>query len=177
MNGLTKLRSMGLVVTLATGAMLGGVGGEAHAGTISMPTNGTAACKSTTAAGASKFYYNHTYLWNNGTTNQYLTCVLPDWNLQTGGNDTVLQMSWAAGATGGTVTCTAQIGGFYLGANQIVQGNTRSATITPGGSAFMTFVNPLTHTENWQTTNIICNVPPSFKLGLIEHQKDAPTAW
>ncbi|WP_460758580.1 hypothetical protein [Lysobacter fragariae] len=141
-----------------------------------MPTNGTAACRATNSTGAASFYYNHTYLWNNGSTNQYLTCVLPEWNRLDGNVNTVLQMAWAAGATGGTVTCTAQVGSFHHGVNNIDQGATVSLTLAAGASGYV-FFPTMTSTVNWSTINIICNVPASFKLGLIERQRTVPDTW
>ena len=169
--------SIGLILVLAAGGLSATAGNVAQAGTISMPTNGTQACRATSSAGAASFYYNNTYLWNNGTTNQYLTCVLPDWNLMIATPDTALDMAWAAGSTSGSVVCTAQIGAYYGGANQIVQGNTQTLALAAGTNGYLTFATPMNHTTNWQSVNIICNVPAGFKLGLIEHQKTSPTAW
>lgn len=165
-----------LAIALAASALLGGASGDAHAGSISMPSNGTQSCRATTAAGASSFYYNHTYLWNGGATNQYLTCVLPEWNKMAGGTTTTLQMSWASGGTGGTVTCTAQMGSFYLGVNHIEQGSTVSLALAPGSSGFLEFP-ALVSSVNWSTINVICNVPSTFKLGLIERHRHVPDTW
>lgn len=172
----TRKKAGALAIALAASALLGGASGDAHAGSISMPSNGTQSCRATTAAGASSFYYNHTYLWNGGATNQYLTCVLPEWNKVAGGTTTVLDMSWAAGATGGTVTCTAQMGAFYFGVNHIDQGATVSLTLAAGGNGFLEFPD-MVASVNWHTINVICNVPPSFKLGLIERHRFVPDTW
>lgn len=168
-------KSAGLAAALAAGIILSGASNTAQAGTVYLSTNGTQACRSTSAAGAGNFYYNHTYLWNGGATNQYLTCVMPEWN-KGGGDTTTLQMAWAASATAGTVTCTVQSGAFYQGSNHIQQGATVSLTLAAGGNGYLEFP-VIGQSVNWYMLNMICNVPPGFKLGLIERHRYAPDTW
>lgn len=168
-------KSAGLAAALAAGIVLCGASNTAQAGTVFLSTNGTQACRATTGTGAASFYYNHTYLWNGGSTNQYLTCVLPEWN-KGPGNTSLLTMHWAASAAPGTVVCTVQSGAFYFGVNNIQQGATLNLTLAAGANGYINFP-VIGQNYNWYTLNMICNVPPGFKLGLIERHRDAPDVW
>lgn len=131
-------------------------------------TNGTGICRATSSAGAASFYYNHTYIWNSSASNQYLTCVVTNRREPTSTATQGGYMFWTAGGTGGTLTCTAQMGSYYFGTNTISSGSTQSVTLAAGASGTITFPS-LARTASWETVNIICNVPPSFKLGLIQN--------
>ena len=170
-----NLRPKALIVALATGVQLLAMSSAALAAPpIVQVTNGTLACRGTTTAGSASFYYNNMYLWNNGASTQFLTCVLPDWNTGNSGDDTYIAMNWAAGATGGTVTCTAQVGAFYNGVSNVAVGSTRNLVLAANANAQIVYPNPMTHTAKNQSVNIVCSVPPSFKLGLIEHWRTSP---
>ena len=177
MKGMIKQsRSFGAGAMIAVAGLLCGVGGTAQAATIELASSG-AACRPVSAAAASSFYVANSYIWNTGSTNQYISCMLPDWNLLVGGDVTYLSFNWASSGTAGTVTCTVQAGGFYYGANQIASANTKSLTLAASSWGFMTFNTPLAMGTNYHNLNVSCNVPAGFKLGLIERQRSGPTTW
>jgi len=140
------------------------------------PTNGAAACKATSLAGQSAFYVSNFYLWNASSSTQYLTCFMPHWNLQYAVPTAATTLDWTAGATGGTVTCTAQ-SGYYYGGNLVAQGSTLSMTLSASQSNIQVFPS-LSRAGDADTVNLICRVPPGFKLGLIEQfDPDPPSGF
>ena len=74
-----------------------------------------------------------------------------------------------AGATAGTVTCTAQMALYYYGANIITAGNTRSLSLAANGAWDITFPSLLRVGQPYATVDIICSVPAGFKLGLLQN--------
>ena len=159
-------RAVALSSTLVFGALLSfGPAGQAKADNY-YNTNGTDICRATSSVGASAFYYNHTYIWNGSASTQYLTCVIPNHRVPTSDASMSTYLYWTAGASGGTVTSTTQMAAYYFGASEIASGNTQSATIAAGGNATLIFPS-LARTAHWQSVNIICSVPASFKLGLV----------
>ena len=166
MNSMTAgPRLTALALTLGIGAVLALAAAPEAKAFVVMPTNGAAACKATNLAGQSAFYVSNLYLWNSSTSNQYLTCFMPTWNLGYGVNTFSTQFWWTAGATGGSVTCTAQ-SGYYAGSNLVAQGNTQTLTLAANAHSYIDFP-ALSRPSYVYSVNMICNVPPGFKLGVI----------
>jgi hypothetical protein len=156
------------MVIAAAGAL--GASGPAAA-TVYSDTSAGGACHPAGGGAASKFTYSNNYLTNIGTTDQYVICHF-------GMNDTVtpvtnpslLYISVAAGGTSGTISCVAQHGSFYLGANHVESSQTRSASMSAGASGTLSFdTSTMTRTQVYNTFTVNCRVPGGFKLALIEY--------
>lgn len=143
---------------------------EARAASISYNTNGTSICRATTSAGAGSFYYNNMYIWNGSASNQYLTCVFTTARVFKTTASLYSYMFWDAGATAGSVVCTAQMGAHYSGASHVSAGNTQTLPLAAGASNYITFP-ALPRGYGGDTIDIICNVPPGFKLGLMQNNE------
>ena len=158
-------RSTALALTLGIGAVLALAAAPEAKAYVVMPTNGAAACKATSGAGQSAFYSSNFYIWNGSASNQYLTCFMPSWNLAYAVPTIQTHFYWTAGATAGSVTCTAQ-SGYYAGGNNVAQGNTQTLTLAANANNAIVFP-ALSRSSYYYSVNMICNVPPGFKLGLI----------
>jgi len=169
-------RAGALALTLGVAGLLAMTAAPEANAFVALPTNGAAACKATSLAGQSAFYVSNLYIWNASTSNQYLTCFMPYWNLVYARPTYATSFYWTAGATGGTVVCTAQ-SGYYWSTNNVAQGNTQSRTLAANTYQEMAF--PALSRPVWHyTVNMICNVPPGFKLGLITQlESDPPSGY
>ena len=154
-----------LSFALVAGVALGLAAPESKA-VVTMTTNGTNACQATSGAGQAAFYSSHLFIWNGSASNQYLTCTLPNWSTAYGVNSSGTYLYWSAGAAaGGNVVCTAQ-SGWFAGVSNIAQGDTQNLTLAAGATGQIVFPS-LSRPEYFYSINVICNVPPGFKLGLI----------
>ena len=118
-----------------------------------------------------KFSRNNHYTTNIAATDQYLVC-----QFQMDDDPTVpatdikyLELSVVAGASGGTVTCVAQIGALYAGSMHLESSISRSVTLTAGNGGYLNFgANPLIRSVYYNVLTMNCRVPTGFKVGLLE---------
>jgi len=117
------------------------------------------------------FTYSNNYLTNTTSSNQYVIChfQMNDDGSTATTKPTALDVAFASGATGGTIVCGAQEGGFYSGTNFVTSSNGQNYVMAPNSNHFIIFnTTGLTRSVAWDVLTVSCRVPPGFKMGLIE---------
>jgi hypothetical protein len=137
-------------------------------------TSAGGACHAANGAAAAKFSYGNNLLTNNATNDQFVVCHFQMDDDQAVTLTTPLYVSAAIspGATGGTVTCLAQMGYFLSGQSLVSASISRSATLPAGEHTTLAW-NAVSwgRTEPYQTLTLNCRLPPGFRMGLIQWQQ------
>ena len=135
-------------------------------------TSAGGACHAANGAAAAKFSFGNHYLTNNATTDQYVVChfQMDDEQAELITTPLFLAMTATAGpASGGTVTCLAQVGNYSMGATTITASATRSAPLAAGASTTLDWSGvSWGRTQHYQVMTLNCRLPPGFRMGLIQ---------
>ncbi len=146
---------------------------------VEMGANGAASCKPSNPARASAFFITNFYTENTSTVNEYLTCSMPQWNVNGYLVGTVATHVYFSGtAAGGTVLCTAQ-SGYHYGSLVVAQANTQTLMLAPGMDGSIQFPS-LSRSQPYYSVAFTCRIPPGFKVGLIRSFDSNPPsgfAW
>jgi len=140
-------------------------------------TTGGMACDPANGGAVAKFVRGNMLLTNNNSTDQYVICHLQMDDLEPYVYVPIgLRVHFAAAATGGTFTCTVQIGYFINGATNLVTSLTYSKTLAAGAYGSIPWDQySLTRNNPWDVVTINCKIPPTGKIGSIDWgQPDKP---
>jgi hypothetical protein len=135
-------------------------------------------CHAANGALAGKFTYNLNYLTNVGTADAYVICSLPpDDDASLGPNIvTSLSVEVFLPSAESTVSCMAQTGAFFDGANQVYRSQAQSYTsVGPNaGTQLQWSGSALERGAAWRVLTFNCKLPPGARLGLIQRWEDTP---
>ena len=139
--------------------------------TVARDLSAGGACHAANGAAVGKFTFSNFSLLNIGTTDQFVVCnfqMEEDLSLTLKAAST-LSVSVTAGATPGTVTCTAQTGHHYSGATVIRSSFVRTVTLPASNNGYLLWDDPAWIRINpWDTLTLNCRLPGGFRMGLIE---------
>jgi hypothetical protein len=138
---------------------------SASAGSVCQPANG---------ALASSFNYTMQYVTNVGSADAYLICslIMDDHNAAPNQLQYLAVDALLANA-GTTLTCTAQVGGYYNGSTHVRGSLAKSSTsVGPNASFALVFTgSTLLRDYAYDVLMLNCKVPPGGRLGLIQREE------
>jgi hypothetical protein len=133
--------------------------------------NGGGACHAANGALAGKFNRTLHYVTNVGTTDAYLVCHLQmdDDDASGAQSPTHFEVN-VSGAPGTSITCIAQLGGYYFGTSQIAASNGKTLAFTEGATwGELAFDHAaLGRSFSYIALTLNCKVPLGGRVGLIE---------
>lgn len=149
--------------------------GETRAAVINLSTNGGAACKPAYGASTS-FAFRTSYAENIGTTDQYVVCHFPNWDLGPPQGLESLQLYMTAGAYPGTVVCVAGMG-YYYNTTHFTSVLSKSVTVASAGQGGVIEYLGGELPDNGggdESLTLNCKLPRGFKFGLIRRTQLEP---